>query len=212
MDNVELQEGQTKQESLLGCTIQANLKWSAHFEHLKCRLSSRLAALSNLKFSATFDVKKRVADGIFTSVLSYCLPLFGGSEACNIKDLQVLQNRAAQIVCKAPSRCNRVKLFDKVKWLTVNQLIAYQTLVAIYKIRESREPEYMSKIVNNTSRGNRILRTNTRLSLAQKSFTFRGVQLWNQLPLDLRTTDTAIGYFKTKAKEWVIDNVPRFLD
>ena len=102
-------------------------------------------------------------------------------------------------------------LFEKVKWLTVNQLVAYQTLVNVYKIRKNSEPEYLSDLLNRDSRGLRIIRTNTKLNLAQKSFTFRGASLWNELPLDVRNS-VSISSFKKKAKEWTVRWVPRFLD
>ena len=57
---------------------------------------------------------------------------------------QVLQNRAAHIVVKLPPRTNRHLLFDKLGWLTVLQLIAYHTLLAVFKIKHSGEPEDMA--------------------------------------------------------------------
>ena len=153
MDNSNLQEGSDKKELLLGCTFQANLKWHSHITQLKSKLSSRLAALSCIKYSASFAVKKNVAEGIFISILTYCISLFGGTESSCLKELQILQNKAAQIVCRAPPRSNRVLLFEKVKWLTLNQLVAYQTLVNVYKIRKNSEAEYLSDLLNRDSRG-----------------------------------------------------------
>ena len=47
---------------------------------------------------------KAITEGIFNSTLVYCLPLFGGSDKVHVKDIQVLQNKAKQIVCHAPPR------------------------------------------------------------------------------------------------------------
>ena len=43
-----------------------------------------------------------IANGIFNSVLSYCMPLWGGCNKEDIDSLQVLKNRAAQIVSRLP--------------------------------------------------------------------------------------------------------------
>ena len=75
----------------------------------------------------------------------YCLPLFGGCDKSEIKDLQVLQNKAAQIVMHAPPRSKRSDLYDKLEWLTVNQLIVYHTLITIFKIRQNKEPEFLAE-------------------------------------------------------------------
>ena len=180
-------------------------------KHFKKKLTHRLGALSGLQYIAPFEVKKSVAEGVFTSLLVYCLPLFGGTEDQNVKDLQVLQNRAAQIVCSTPPRYNRERLFDMVKWFSVNQLITYHTLLMIFKIKRYGQPEYLAKILDKDTRSQRIVRTKAKLTLTGKSFTFRGAAVWNLLPLTLRTT-TSQEIFKREVKEWVHQNVRKFLD
>ena len=154
---------------------------------------------------------KVITQGIFNSVLVYCLPLFGGCDKADIHSLQVLQNKAAQIVTRSPPRSVRKPMFDKLDWLSVNQLIAYHTLLQIYKIRSTREPEYMSEILRKDNRNGHIVVTNTELTLAKKSFSFRGSQLWNSLPDNIRNS-LKIGIFKKSCKKWVKETVPRFLD
>ena len=62
----------------------------------------RLNDLRHLKYICGFSIKKMVAEGCFNSVLMYCLPLFGGLEKYQVKEIQILQNQAARIVCRAP--------------------------------------------------------------------------------------------------------------
>ena len=49
MDGVQLEEDQGKGELLLGCHIQANLKWQAQIQNLLKKLKSRLNGLSKIK-------------------------------------------------------------------------------------------------------------------------------------------------------------------
>ena len=65
-------------------------------------------------------------------------------------------------------------MFDALGWLTVKQLISYHTLLTIFKMRASGEPEYLEQLLTDDNRTGRIVRTNTDLSLTMKSFTFRG--------------------------------------
>ena len=211
MDNVILEEDPSKGELLLGCRIQSNLKWQSQVTDLMVKLRKRLTGLANLKFIVPFPVRKTVTQGIFNSVLVYCLPLFGGSDIGHVKDIQVLQNKAAQIVCHAPPRANRSRMFDTLGWMTVNQLISYHTLISVFKMRASGEPEYLAQFLQDDSRTGRIVRTNTELSLAMKSFTFRGSAQWNQLPSNLRNS-IRIGAFKKNLRNWIFSNIPRFLD
>ena len=116
------------------------------------KLRSRLVALATIRYIVPFHIRDTITTGIFNSVLVYCLPLFGGCNVSEIKSLQVLQNRAAQLVTNSPPRSNRVNMFNKLKWLTVYQLISYHTLLAVYKIRQSGEPEYLAEFLKRDNR------------------------------------------------------------
>ena len=102
-------------------------------------------------------------------------------------------------------------LYSKLKWLTVNQLVSYHTLLAVFKIRNSGEPEYLAQFLKNDNRQSIIIVPNTQLSLAKKSFAWRGSETWNSLPFELRTC-TRIGIFKNGAKQWVMNNIQDFID
>ena len=211
MDNVILKEDKDKTELLLGCHIQANLKWHTQISALLTKLRKRLVGLQNLKHIAPYSLRKLVTEGIFNSVLVYCLPLYGGMDTGDLKDLQVLQNKAAQIVTFSPPRAERSPMYDRLGWLTVNQLIFYHSVIAVFKIRSSHEPEHLAGIFGNDSRNRRIVIPNLDLKLSHKSFTLRGAESWNQMPLNIRV-NTKIGTFKKLVKKWIIQNVPRFID
>ena len=76
MDGQRLQESQEKCEKILGVQVQSDLKWSKHVLSLRSKLKQRLAGLAKIRKVASIDSKSRVADGIFTSILTYCLPLW----------------------------------------------------------------------------------------------------------------------------------------
>ena len=102
-------------------------------------------------------------------------------------------------------------MYDRLGWMTVNQLVRYHTLLAVFRIRTTKEPEYLADSLCNDSRNGRIMIQKTRLSLALSSFRWRGACQWNVLPADIRAL-TKIGIFKKKIKTWIKQNVPRFLD
>ena len=211
MDNVILQEDSEKSEMLLGCQIQANLKWQNQIKVLLGKLRTRLLGLGALRYIAPYTVRKQVAEGIFTSVLVYCLPLYGGMDKGDLRDIQILQNKAAQVVTRSPPLATRSPMYDKLHWLTVNQLITYHTVTAVFKIRKSSEPEYLAGILKKDSRNKRILIPNINLGLAQKSFTLRGAETWNQLPENIRNL-SKISTFKKMVKNWIILNIPKFIE
>ena len=79
------------------------------------------------------------------------------------------------MVLRLPPRTRRSLMYNKLNWLTVNQLIAYHTLIAVYRVRQSREPEYLA-----------VSMKSTELGVYRNSFVFRGSVLWNKLRSTLK--------------------------
>ena len=88
-------------------------------------MKKRLAGLLKLRNTVPFPQLRMISQGIFDSVMVYCLPLYGGCGKGDLEALQVLQNKAAQIVTRSLPRSRRSPMFEKLDWLSVNQLIAY---------------------------------------------------------------------------------------
>ena len=185
MEGECLTESEEKSVALLGVKVQNNLEWSSQVRSLAEKLKKRLCGLEKLKYVMKNNDKKKVVEGVFNSVLCYCLPLFGGCNGGDIAVLQVLQNRAAHVVVKMPPRTSRNILFDKLGWLTVLQLIAYHTLLAVFKIRLSGEPEDMATTLSRDNNMSHIIMKNVVLELYRKSFVFGGVLLISSAKITL---------------------------
>ena len=111
---------------------------------------------------------------------------------------------------KLPPRSNRDYMFNKLNWMTVYQLITYHTLIAVYRVRQSKEPEYLAELLGKDNKQGHIIIENTKLELYRDSFVFRGSVMWNKLPKNLRI-EQKIGSFKRSLKTWVLDSVPRYI-
>ena len=209
MDGVKLSESVEKCEELLGVTVQCDLKWSKQIDVLTSKLKSRITGLEKLKYVMTKPTRNNIVQGVFNSVLCYCIPLYGGCTKYELHQLQVQQNRAARCVLRLPPGSNRDFSFNKLGWLTVVQLIAYHTLIAVFRIRTNRQPEYLSNFLTRDNILGNIIVQNSNLGLYRNSFTYRGSVLWNKLPRAIRT-EIKIGTFKKKVRAWIVQNVPRF--
>ena len=89
-------------------------------------------------------------------------------------------------------------------------MIAYHTLIAVYRVRQSKEPEYLAQSLCRDNKQGNIVMENIKLGLYRTSFIFRGSVMWNELPKSLRSQEK-IGKFKIELKKWVIEHVSRFL-
>ena len=209
MENCQLTESEEMCEIMLGVVFQPNLKWTKHVINLQSRLKERLKGLMKIRFLFSYGFRKSVAEGIFQSILTYCIPAWGGAEKGDLQDLQVIQNKSAQLVLNCPNRTRREEMFNTLGWLTVNQLVVYHSLVVVYKIRHTGEPEYLARhLSSDNSRGNIII-PHTRLSLAKKSFCYRGAEWWNIVPAEIRSLEKK-GNFERELRKWVTNNVEKF--
>ena len=102
-------------------------------------------------------------------------------------------------------------MFEKLGWLSVNQLVSYHSLLLVFKIRSSGEPEYLARKLKYENRLEKIIIPNTSLSLAKKSFIFRAAEQWNNLPISARRA-VKISHFKKETRKWVVSSISRFLD
>ena len=135
--------------------------------------------------------------------------MYGGLDSGDLGDLQVMQNKAARIVTLMPPRTNRSLMYDKLGWLTINQLIFYHSVILVFKIRSSGQPEYLAQLLKQDSRNSRIMIPNLALRVAQRSFTMRGSTSWNLLP-QIDRDQPKLGSFKKMTKQWILVNIERF--
>ena len=70
MDGCTLEESPDKVETLLGLQIEPSLKWQKQVEELVKKLRKRLTGLAHLRYIAQYQLRKTIAEGIFTSVLT----------------------------------------------------------------------------------------------------------------------------------------------
>ena len=111
MDGFKLNESLDRKEMLLGCLIEPHLKWHQQIEFVMKKLQQRLTAIRNLGSKVPFDIRCKIAEGMFMSVLAYCLPVFGGCNKGEIDSLQIMQNYAARFVTRSDRRTNRQAMF-----------------------------------------------------------------------------------------------------
>ena len=97
IDNIQVSENESRSDILLGIQIRYDLKWHMAFLTF---MKNRLEGLSKLRYILPFKPLKAVSEGIFGSVLQYCLPLIGECSKTEINNLQILQNKAAQLVTR----------------------------------------------------------------------------------------------------------------
>ena len=158
------------------------------------KLSQRVGMLGKLNKYMTGDQFSMTSDGIFTSCLLYCLPLFSNvwglpsmddsvrrfqtftKEDC--RKLQVLQNKVLRMktgnyVMNAPTN----DLLDATGDLSVHQLGAHHTIVTAHRTIRTGQPKYLADKL--------VLRTPISVN-CDLTVIYRAAKLWNLLPSTIR--------------------------
>ena len=171
-----------------------------------------------------------IAEGIFFSLLNYCIEVYGNvwgldtyddqnrnSPALRKEDvmkLQVLTNKVLRSLTGLQRDTPISTLTAKSGQLSVHQRTALFTVVSTHKSLTNGEPHHTSLTLEPRRVQTRISRHQTNcytvdynLSISRSSFMYRGGKLYNQLPQDL-IRKTKIQEFKRGAKEWVKKRIP----
>ena len=205
----------------MGANISEDLKWKEHLfesdQSLVKQLTSRINGLTKVSQRASLSTRLMVANGIFLSKLCYLIQVWGGTENYLLDRLQVLQNRAARAVTGMSWFTPTGRLLKACKWLSIRQLVFYQTVLTVHKIALEKKPEYLAKKFGSdhpyrtrqsTSGGVRFGEEfNAKSSLSRNSFCFRGTVNYNRIPANIRQSRT-IETFKYKLKKWISTNIP----
>ena len=151
------------------------------------------------------------------SKLNYIITVWGGTEEYLLNALQVIQNRAARCVTKLSWFTPTRTLLKNCGWLSVRQLIFYNTVVMTHKISITGTPRYMHgklfleygyRTRQATQRGVRFGdQFPGKTALTKSSFLYRAALDYNSIPTDIRSART-IEVFKKKLKSWIRPNIP----
>ena len=157
-----------------------------------------------------------IANGIFCSKLIFKISLWGGTEEYLLNSLQIVQNKAARFVARRGIYTPVAELLKQCGWLSVRQLVFYQSVMVVYKTIFTSYPQYIiSKLSRQFPYNTRLAQSDSvrmgeefqcKLQLTEKSFMNRATISYNLLPPELRRT-SKLETFKEKLKAWVQENV-----
>ena len=187
----------------LGGTLQKDLQWKEMIETgeeaILPQLRKKLGALKFVGKNIPRNGRLLLANGIILGKLNYLLVLYGGTQVKYLRKLQVLCNDTIRFVTGAGRRTSTLDLVKRVNWLTVVEMVQYQTLIAAWKVAWKDIPGNMAR--NFTRNEDLTLNTSIpRLHNSRKALRWRTYQEWNSIPQELREVNT-LPKFKKFAKK-----------
>ena len=227
---------ESESERLLGLTVNNTMTWEHHLygnkEHrgLVSKLSQRAGLIRRLSLVMPRDRLTIMAEGIFFSLLNYCLEVFSNvwgletydetsrhSTAFRKEDslkLQVLVNKVLRALTGLDRDTPSSILSMRSGQLSVHQRTALFTVMSVHKVMKNKEPVYSYSRLKPIQEQDQFARPQPnfkrveyKLSISRGGFYYRGSRLYNQLPLSI-TRSSSVPVFKRNAKQWISENIP----
>ena len=225
---------ETSSEKLLFIIINNTMTWTHHLhgdsihKGLLSKLSQRAGLIRKLSNFMPCERLKMISNGIFFSLLSYGLPVYGsvsgllmyteGQERYQAmsrddsRQIQVIMNVVIRAITHLPYETPVNVLLQQSGFLSFHQMCAHSTLKLVHKILITKQPAALFSILEdhqlrrNRPRRHNIIHTKFKLSVAREGFISQAAKLFYSLPEHIQSINN-LKIFKKQSRKWVEDHI-----
>lgn len=167
---------------------------------MKCNVLMRVGNRLNMQ------QKIQVYKTLIEPHINYCATILFLANENDISRLQKIQNKCMRNILKVDYTYSSNDLLNTLEFLSIKQKIIFNTLVNIYKIVNMLAPNYLSNKLKPKSdnarkaslRNRNCIETNyARKGYTQNSIFYKGVNLYNMLPVECKNAIN-VNNFKSK--------------
>ena len=194
----------------LGVIFDKNLNLRSHVSAICRSCFYHLRDLRRIRRHLSYESAKILGYALVSSRMDYCNSLLYGIANKEIAKLQRVQNRLARIVNKSRPFTRSTPILRSLHWLPIQFRIQFKICLLTFKTICERQPSYLHEMLVPLT-PTRALRSNKGLVLSvprvktkmgSRAFAFCGPDLWNNLPLHVRSSDS-VSSFKKRLKTFL---------
>ena len=179
----------------LGVFIDQYLTYDEHLTQTAAKCLCKLVQINRIKHLLDKETLLLLINAFVFSKLFYCSTVFSNTSKSSVIKLQRVHNFAARIILGLRKFDHISQGIKSLKWLPVKDRLYLNDGIMMYKCINKLAPDYLAdKFVQRSHIHNRNTRSRNqldiprcRISTGQRSFVYRGTQLWNSLSYDVRT-------------------------
>ena len=153
---------------------------------------------------------KIIANGIFFSLLSYGIQIYG-----SVSGLDTYLEGSGRHQAMTREDSHKIQV---VMHLSFHQMCAYYSICLVKKILTAKEPSSLFQSLSQSlqplseipRRTGYTVHLNRNLTLSRESFLYQGPKLYSKLPESLTSIEIS-STFRKKLKCWVQQNVPIYM-
>lgn len=176
----------------LGLTLDDDLGWGAHVDHVKSKIIPLTGALQRCKHFLTDNAKYKIYNAYFLSVLRYLLVVWGSCGVTVFNKIKVLQNKVLKILFNLEWRTHSDLLYSTLKITKINTILKIEQSKFIYRIINNKQKsnstiKHVNQIHSYETRSlNDLYLENVRTTVALRSPLSESSKTFNSLPSALK--------------------------
>ena len=196
----------------LGVLLDSELTFKQHCLQLSSSSFYHLRQIWQIRHFLTQAACETLVHAFITARLDYCNSILAGCNKTTLNTLQLVQNAAARLVVKARKRDHITPVLRELHWLSIAERVMFKIAVLVYRCLHHTAPMYLQltrvselpsrRSLRSSAHGDLLCPRPRTTTYSRKSFFFLGPQIWNKLPVQLRSS-TSIGTFKTDLKTFM---------
>ena len=193
---------------LLGVHLDNNLTWQDHIKHIHNKIVKNLYLLKQIKDYLSIKDRKLFYNSYILPHLDYCSVIWGNCSNYLLIDLLKLQKKAARLILNRDYTTPSSELFKELNWMPVQDRIAYNRSVQVFKCTYGPCPEQLQNLFTPTSTVHSHLTRSTinnNLHIGPnhiKSFSHLGAVTWNKLSPTLRESTNSLAFKNKYIKQY----------
>ena len=179
----------TKQYKYLGVEIDSTLNLNTHFEKCFKRASSRLRLLAKIRDSLDLTAAKAVYDSMILPTFTYCGVLQLKLTSTQVKRLSSFHDRCLRIINGHSKNPTAIQSVVNAKNIRACKLVRKcldndicENFQGYFELQKHKTKTRNSQCL--------IRLPSIKIEYARKSFHFMGAKLYNELPIEIRKTES----------------------
>ena len=191
----------TKSSKYLGVTISSDLSWGDHIHNISKKANSVLGFLRRNLKTNNIEVKERAYNSLVRPHLEYCCSVWNPWVGGQIKQLEMVQRRAARYVLNRHHNTSSVtSMLDQLGWVPLETRRRNCQLSLFYKIVNNHvdisASDYLTPAYSRTraQHGKKFLHFSSKCDNFRYSFFPRTVPTWNNLPAGVAEAPSLVSF------------------
>ena len=195
----------------IGVMFDMNMKMSTQIS-VTCKSTwYNLYSISKIRLYLTHEQTHVTVHAYITSRMDQNNSLIANLPSSQLGRLQTIQNAAARMIMRAKKYDHVTPLLKELHWLPIEQRPVFKILLLTFKCLNGVGPEYLKDMLTPYQPGRSLRSSNdsllcipkTRLaSYGDRSFSFIAPKYWNNLPHELRCSNS-VSVFKKNLKTFL---------